>query len=241
MGDEDLEFYDNCISLGCFCGTAAAMERHGLRNHSGPFDWYFSEFDSVLKVIETNFSDFMIKENLFVNGSNPKEFCDMKYGFRCGHDIRHNFEEEYPFIYEKYKRRAEQFMQDVKSPTCFIRAVKSNSEIKFIEENKYNMFDILREGNEKNDIVFLLHKNLNVMSDDFLWFRLNIDKYVGKTYEMRYMFDTSSKFSEYCQGILSPEAISRNIQFDKNHLGVGKRVSIFIGKGKEYFGGKYKK
>lgn len=103
------------------------------------------------------------------------------------------------------------------------------------------MFDILREGNEKNDIVFLLHKNLNVMSDDFLWFRLNIDKYVGKTYEMRYMFDTSSKFSEYCQGILSPEAISRNIQFDKNHLGVGKRVSIFIGKGKEYFGGKYKK
>lgn len=31
--------YENCISLGWFCGTASAMSMFGLRCFSGPFDW----------------------------------------------------------------------------------------------------------------------------------------------------------------------------------------------------------
>jgi len=71
------------------------MARYGLRNHSGPFDWYFSDFDSILNLIETDFSDFMVKENLIVNSSNHKIFRDKKYGFVCQHDIDSDFETEY--------------------------------------------------------------------------------------------------------------------------------------------------
>lgn len=225
-----MEFYNNCISLGCFCGTAAAMEKHGLRSHSGPFDWYFSDLDSVLKVIETDFSDFMKKENLLVSTSNRKEFCDVKYEFRCGHDIHRNFEEEYPLIYEKYMRRAKQFMKDVQSPTCFIRTVKSNREVRFIIENKEYIYQVLRRGNANNQIIFLLRNGLADLSDDFLWFRLDIDQYIGKTYEMRYMFDSSKLLLEYCQKILSPGDMERNMKFDRKHMRIGSRISILAGK-----------
>lgn len=30
--------YDNCISLGWFCGTASSLSKLGLRNFSEPFD-----------------------------------------------------------------------------------------------------------------------------------------------------------------------------------------------------------
>lgn len=225
-----MELYDNCISLGCFCGTAAAMEKHGLRSHSGPFDWYFSDFDSVLKVIETDFSDFMKKENLLISESNQKEFCDTKYGFRCGHDIHCNFEEEYPLIYEKYMRRAKQFMKDAQSPTCFIRTVKSNREIRFIKENKEYIYQVLRKGNADNEIIFLLRNGLAELPDDFCWFRLNIDQYIGKTYEMRYMFESSKLLLEYCQKILPPEDVERNRRFDRKHLKLRTKFSILAGK-----------
>lgn len=228
-----MEYYDNCISLGWFCGTASSMEKHGLRSHSGPFDWYFSEFDSVLKVIETDFSDFMKKENLWFNDSNCKVFYDTKYGFHCSHDVVHSFDEEYPLIYQKYMRRVEQFKEDIKSPTCFIRTVKDESEISFIEKNRDYIYKVLRKENTNNNIIFLLKKNLRNMPDDFLWFRLNIEDYIGKTYEMRSMFSKSSDFEKYCQNILSPEDIKRNIKFDKKHLKMGARASILVGKAKE--------
>lgn len=228
-----MEYYDNCISLGWFCGTASSMEKYGLRSHSGPFDWYFSDFDSVLKVIETDFSDFMKRENLWFDDSNCRVFYDTKYGFHCSHDVAHNFEEEYPLIYQKYMRRAEQFKEDIKSPTCFIRTVKDESEISFIEKNRNYIYEVLRKENTDNNIIFLLNKNLRNMSDDFLWFRLNIEEYIGKTYQMRYMFSTSRDFEKYCQNILSPEDIKHNIKFDKKHLKMGARMSILLGKAKE--------
>ena len=82
-----MDKFENCISLGWFCGTASSMSRYGLRSHSGPFDWFFSDFDSVLKVIETDFSDFMKKENLVPDKNNNKIFYDTKYRFSCNHYI----------------------------------------------------------------------------------------------------------------------------------------------------------
>ena len=228
-----MEYYKNCISLGCFCGTAASMGKFGLRSHSGPFDWYFSDFNSVLKIIETDFSDFMKKENLWFDDSDCKVFYDTKYGFKCGHDVDRDFEAEYPSIYQKYMRRAEQFKKDIKFPTCFIRTVKDEEEICFIEENQKYIYNVLRKENGNNNIIFLLNRKLKNMSEDFLWFKLDIDEYIGKTYEMRYMFSASGPFLEYCQNILSPEDIKHNIEFDRRHLRMGARVSVLLGKAKE--------
>lgn len=57
--------FDNFISLGPWCATAASMSKHGLRSWSGPFDWVLTPcFESVLNLIENDFEDFLLRENL---------------------------------------------------------------------------------------------------------------------------------------------------------------------------------
>lgn len=228
---DEIGSYKNCISLGWFCGVASSMSRYGLRRHSGPFDWYFSDFKSVLKVIETQFSDFMLKENLSVETDNNRMFYDNKYGFQCNHDIQYDFEKEYDCIYQKYMRRAERFMQDIKQPTFFIRAVRSEEEILFIEENREYIYRIIKKENPNNEIAFIILNGMKRLSSNFLWFRLSIEGYVGKIYEMRTLFDSSSDFSEYCtKHILPEESIIHNKEFDKEHnkskvgLGILKHI-----------------
>ena len=219
--------YEKCISLGWFCGVASSMNRYGLRGHSGPFDWCFSDLQSVLKMMETHFSDFMIKENLSVETDNHKVFYDNKYGFWCNHDIQRDFEEEYNDIYQKYMQRAKRFMEDIKHPTIFIRAVRSEEEILFIEENKDYVYRIIKNENPNNEIAFLILNGMKKLSDNFLCFQLGVEGYIGKTYEMRMLFDSSSDFSAYCKKhILSKENIIQNKEFDKEHnqLKVGKGV-----------------
>lgn len=221
--------YNNCISLGWFCGVASSMSRYGLRSHSGPFDWYFSDFKSVLKVIETDFSDFMTKENLTVDSGDNRVFYDNKYGFWCNHDIRYDFEQEYDCIHQKYMRRARQFMQDIKQPTFFIRAVRSKEEILFIEENREYIYRIIKKENPNNEIAFLILNGMQKISDNFLWFRLSIEKYVGNTYEMVMMFDSSSDFSEYCtKHILPEESIAQNKNYNKEHNKVKFGMGILV-------------
>lgn len=225
--------YENCISLGWFCGTATSMGRCGLRSHSGPFDWYFSDFESVLKMLETDFSDFMKKENLVVDKDDCKVFRDIKYGFCYNHDIEYDFEAEYPQIYRKYMRRVERFLCDVQKPTCFIRAVRSVEEIQFIEKNESYIHNIVKKGNSDNEIIFLLLKNMRELSSNsnFLWFRLGITEYSGQIYEMRTMFESSDSFSKYCrENILSEKVMKRNVNFEREHLYIGNRYTIFINK-----------
>ena len=57
-----IECYDYAISLGWFCGVASGMRMTGIRSSSSPFDWIYSDFPAVLKHIDDNFSDFLVKK-----------------------------------------------------------------------------------------------------------------------------------------------------------------------------------
>lgn len=207
------------------------MERFGLRNHAGPFDWYFSDFEPVLKVMEADFADFMAKENLLTDKNDSKVFYDKKYGFCYNHDVNCDLETEYPLIYQKYMRRVRRFRCDVQSPTCFIRAVRSEEEIRFIKENGDYIRRIIKRGNCENEVVFLLLSDMESLSEDcdFLWFRLGIKKYVGRRYEMRTMFESSSAFSKFCkESILSNDDMIHNIEYDRQHSSIEDKLSVFI-------------
>lgn len=67
------------------------------------------------------------------------------------------------------------------------------------------------------------------LSNGFLYFRLGIEQYIGHLYEMRTMFDTSEGFSEYCKkNILSSCFIRQNKRFDKEHLGMDRKVLMLV-------------
>lgn len=55
--------FEQFISLGLHCFTAASMSKYGLRSSSGPFDWLITaDFGWVLRYMETDFSGFWIRE-----------------------------------------------------------------------------------------------------------------------------------------------------------------------------------
>lgn len=214
-----MEQYDNCLSLGWFCGTASSMSKLGLRNFSGPFDWYFSDFDSVINQIDNEFIDFMKKENLEVIENKPNEFRDKKYNFLCNHDIKENFDKEYDAIYDKYIKRAKRFIESIKNPTCFFRAVRSEKEIEYIINHADYIERILKRYNSNNAIVYIVLNYMRSLPNNLKWFRLMTDEYIGKTYEMRNMFNESKELLQFCKTLLKPEQIQLNRKFDNQQNG----------------------
>jgi hypothetical protein len=221
--------YDNCVSLGWFCGTASSLSKLGLRSQSDPFDWYFSHYWAVLNQIENDFIDFMVKDNLEIQEDNDKVFKDIKYGFVCNHDIQNNFENEYELIRNKYIRRVERFRETIKHPTVFFRCIRDNEEVEYINHNWEYAEKLLKRFNKKNHIIYVYHSGLSNLTDRVQSYRLEINQYIGKTYDMRHMFDTSQELLDICANLISFKKMQKNKEFD-NKTNAQKAVGAYINK-----------
>ena len=208
----DKYLYKYCVSLGWFCGTASSLSRLGLRSTSGPFDWYFSDFASVIQVIHTHFSDFLLKENLMLESD--EVFTDKKYGFVYPHDLQSDLEKEYDAIYEKYKRRSERFLEMIKSPTLFFRAVRDEREVEYINSNWVCINSVLKEFNEKNEVVYLTILGMPELCEDVNSYRLDIEEYEYNTFGMRHLFENSDLLVKYCRSLLDPDIVRHNLIVD---------------------------
>jgi len=208
------EPYSNCISLGWFCGTASSLSKLGLRSNSSPFDWCFSSYWAVLKQIENNFQDFMKKENLEIEKDNKRIFRDKKYGFYCNHDIKDDLDAEYNDIYKRYCRRVDAFRKAIVLPTVFFRCIRDQEEVGYINANWDYAEKLLKSFNTENRIIYLYHNGLKGVTDNVQSVCLNIDQYIGKTYEMRHLFGKSEELLDLCAGLLPIDLIQKNIEFD---------------------------
>jgi hypothetical protein len=221
--------YDNCVSLGWFCGTASSLSKLGLRSQSGPFDWYFSHYGAVLNQIENDFQDFMVKDNLEIVDGDTKKFRDIKYGFHYIHDVKEDFESEYELIRNKYFRRVERFRQTIKQPTVFFRCIRDSEEVEYINHNWEYAENLLKKFNEKNHIIYVYRSNLKNLTDKVQSYRLNINQYIGCTYEMRHLFDSSDELLDICSRLISTEKMQKNIEYD-NKTNAQKAVAAYINK-----------
>lgn len=208
------ETYSNCISLGWFCGTASSLSKLGLRSNSSPFDWYFSHYWAVLKQIENDFSDFMKRENLETEKDNKKVFKDTKYGFYCNHDVKEDFGAEYGDIYQKYCRRVDTFRQSIVRPTVFFRCIRDQEEVDYINSKWDYAEKVLKTFNRENRVIYLYHNGLIGITEKVQSFCLGIDCYIGKTYEMRHLFEGSEELLDLCAGLLPRDLIQKNKAFD---------------------------
>ena len=207
--------YKHCVSLGWFCGCASALSKLGLRSTSGPFDWYFSSYKSVLSIIENNFYDFMVADNLELSLEHAKTFIDKKYGFHCNHDIQESFESEIEMICGKYKKRAERFIRFIKEPTLFVRVVRDEEEVEYINENYLYADNLVKRYNSENDIIYVARKGLDLLCKNVKCFTLDVDAYIGKTFEMRHLFDNSEILVDYLLNSVSDECRKDNLVFDR--------------------------
>ncbi len=157
--------YTHYISLGYFCEVAQDLEKLGLREFSSPFDWVISDFSCVMKALDNKFEDFLGYENLLQNIACRSHYYESKYRFYSFHDFSpcRSLKEQYRDVKEKYDRRINRFLKEIKSPTLFIRYISSEDvddsgksvELEWIEQNYRYIQDVLKKYNEDNDILFI--------------------------------------------------------------------------------------
>lgn len=205
-----IECYDYAISLGWFCGVASGMRMTGIRSFSSPFDWIYSDFPAVLKHIDDNFSDFLVKQNMVIDTMNPKRFKDNVYQYYFMHDVVNDFESEFNSIYSKYERRIKRFMEAIHYKTCFFRAVKNDEEIAFIESNTDYINSIIKKYNVNNKIVYILLNNMK-FSPDFTeeYYRIDGDEYTFRAFS--HGFKNDIMISKLCENIVDPEIRQKNL------------------------------
>lgn len=168
--------YTHVISLGFFCSTALELERIGLRDASSPFDWLICDLDGVIECIKNDFKDFLKYENIYQHKSIKKHYFDKKYKFHFYHDFSafEDLKSQLPKVKKKYQRRIERFKLNIQEPTLFIRYIKNQDELDFIEENYENIMSLLKSKNEKNDLVLI--SNDDIYSDSIKVFKVKKDE-----------------------------------------------------------------
>lgn len=211
--------YENCVSLGWYCGVAASMSKVGVRDFSGPFDWYWSDYKSVIELIDNGFDDFFARENLEPDSEKPKVFEDKKYGFRCFHDVKTDLDSDYDEIRARYQRRADRFLDALHRPTCLFRAVRSVDEIKYITENTDYIDSVVKRYNDANTVVYLLNESLVGNCGDrngSAGCGITSPRYIVPTeylcdaYGVRALFDGNAELLEFCSGLIPKDRIELN-------------------------------
>lgn len=206
--------FENFISLGYYCGVAASMSKLGIRNCSGPFDWYISGFEGVLECIEKDFYDFLDINNLEVV-SNGIAIRDRKHDFHLGHEIKVSFEKDYDAIYQKYMRRIDVFREQIKKKTCFIRAVRDSGELLYIQNNMQDINRIIKRQNVENEIIYIVSNSILGSWNLTYPFFVVTSSYEGKRLEeIRKLFDNEKKLQGFCIENFDEKKRYQNMIFD---------------------------
>ena len=163
----NLEKYKNIISLGYFCGISIDLRKLVLRDYSGPFDWLLTKkYSQVIKLIENNFKDFMLEDNLYQLKSNQEQYYDIKNDIYFFHDFNNydSLKKQYFEVKEKYDRRIKRFYEMIKEPTIFIRYINNeddeSDELRYIEENNAYINALLKKHNKDNFVIYIANANL---------------------------------------------------------------------------------
>lgn len=207
--------FENFISLGWYCGTAASMSKYGIRSQSGPFDWYFSNFPGVLACMENDFSDFLDKNNLVMLEDRPGEFLDTKHEFHYNHEVTTSFEEDFDGICDKYARRINKFREMIKHKTCFIRAVRHREELRYIRDNPCMIENIVKKSNPANEIIYVVSsKAVTCEKLEFPFFTVDCIYDGASRKRLRGLFDKNEGLQGYCYKNFDENIRYRNLYFD---------------------------
>lgn len=210
--------FDLFISLGWYCATASSLQSNGLRDISGPFDWIQTHLDGVIHFLDTEFQDFLTRENCeFVDrGEDDKVIYDRKWGAFFPHEIQKDFEDEWTDLCKKYERRIQRLKDCLHSQRiCFVRAVRSQEEIEYIVNNSQYIKNVI-ERNDGNRIVFLIPQYMYIPHlFPFPYYLLRINVYQTRYYMgLRDLFATAPDFIKYCQENYDSKKREKNLAFD---------------------------
>jgi len=124
------------ISLGMNCACARNFEKRKLSEAFFPFDWNITQPDSIYRILENDFKDFLKRENLVIEPTEPgiktQYVFDTLYNIKLIHDFTKKGPalHDYEHIKNKYYRRVARFYKalSLNKPVYFFRAVITKEE-----------------------------------------------------------------------------------------------------------------
>lgn len=222
--NEVFGMFESFVSLGQNCPVAASMSKYGLRSWAGPFDWLITfDFKWILHFMENDFEDFLPRKHLKHldgNESNGWQFMDEQSGFIFLHDYEYAFEGEYDKLKQKYQRRIDRFLTEIRKPVCFLRFVATRDEIDYIINNWGYINNIIRKGNSESEIVFIVNYGLQFPIDTsiknyIIPKEIHADNPPTRN-QLRSLFDELHGFLVWCAQNYDACSIMENIIFDRD-------------------------
>lgn len=184
--------YDFIFGIGEACSCSSSLRSAYLQIKSLPFDWIGgSDFVKRVNIIVNDFKNFISKENLVYIGNNeiPSHLCDIyknnENNLIFNHDFLSgkNFDEEYIKVQNKYKRRAERLIKNIKNSDKVLvvwLATPGAARINISDKEYIEGYNILTEkfSDTKIDLlVFNYEKGLAFKNKKYEKISENIEKY----------------------------------------------------------------
>jgi len=121
------------ISLGCYCAASKGLQALGLKRYSYPLDWVRSPIEGIIRLLDTNFADFLTCSCVRDEGVKGHLMgCSKWGGSFWHHDILQ------PKVRDDFLRRIDRFFGRKEIPATttrvFVRAVNSTQELSKIPE-----------------------------------------------------------------------------------------------------------
>lgn len=135
----EYEYYDYVISLGDSCEVAEQLKRLELRTASYPFDWLFTHnIDKLIEALETNFSEWLLEENLIEEPSITKhrKLIDTKYQIEHQHLFprEKSVADSYTEVMQTVNRRIQRLLSLYGKKILFIRSCKRLEKVEELEQ-----------------------------------------------------------------------------------------------------------
>jgi hypothetical protein len=131
------------VSLGAQCTPASAIKFHNLSHERFPFDWLVTPFESLCKILEDDFENFFLYENLELWANDKRFVLDKGTGCLFAHDFPMKFNIPHVFDIEQFHQNSpapqeevvENFL-DYYKDICAIyqRRIKRFKELAYREE-----------------------------------------------------------------------------------------------------------
>ena len=230
--------YNEVLSIGKNCFVASGLGKNGFRSFSGPFDWCVTTMQCVMHYLKTDFSDFLLRENLKIVANNPHIFYDVTTGMMFNHDLNNNLDDEFDNIKIKYQRRIDKFKEALNKGACLVRFVFDKNELDWIVANNDRCKQVLKQYNIINNFVYVIHKKLTIPSDaGFVYFIYDDSLLTGMVRDkLRNSFECidNNALNVYLAEHYSLEKRKRNIIFDlKNEQKRTDKIELLKTKIKE--------
>lgn len=155
--------FNHVISFGYLCPTSQDLERIGLRDSSGPFDWSRTQdLEQIINLVENNFKDFLNLDYLYQDLRDKNVYTNVKHNIVLNHDFNQyeSLSSQLPNVKQKYQRRIDRFYNNIQEPTLFIRDLSGVNDLKYVEENFAHINKVLRKYNSHNKIIFTSRNDL---------------------------------------------------------------------------------